>query len=608
MALQNLPISRLINVDVVLTPLAAQAQDLSTLLIGGSSNVIDPSQRIRTYTTLDEVADDFGTTAPEYLAAALWFEQNPQPNELMIGRWVETDAPARLTGGVLSTAQQAIAVWNAITSGSFGLVINGRPVSVTGLNFSSATNLNGVASIIQTALAAISTGATVTWDANNQFFVINSGVNGVNSTLAFVTAPKANGSYTFTGNPTANDTITINGTTVTFVAALTTGNQVLIGVDQATTMNNLLTFLQSSADTQLVKFSYFRNIANFPNVLYLQAVATGTAGNALTITKTSTVITASGATLAGGSGTDISAMTGMTAASSGAYVAQGVDAESALDAVVQFNTIAGQQWYGLTMLGVTDDDVLDIAPFIQGADNKHLYGVTTQEAGVLSALSTTDIAYLLSQLGYSRTIVQYSSSNPYAVCSLFGRALTVNYNGNNTVITLMYKQEPGIAPESLTTSQVNALETKKCNVFVAYNNNTAIIEKGTVCSGAFIDEITGTDWMAITIMTAVYNLLYTTPTKIPQTDAGSHLITNTIAAVCSQAVVNGLLAPGVWNSQGFGIITQGSYLDAGFYIYAPPVASQLQADREARKSVAFQVAAKLAGAVQTVDITINVNR
>jgi hypothetical protein len=227
---------------------------------------------------------------------------------------------------------------------------------------------------------------------------------------------------------------------------------------------------------------------------------------------------------------------------------------------------------------------------------------------VISSVSTTDIAYLLKQLGYKRTVTQYSSNSAYSVCSFLGRALTVNYNGNSTVITLMYKQEPGIVAENLTTTQVNALEAKNCNVFVAYNNNTSIIEQGKVASGDFIDTITGTDWMAVTIMTAVYNLLYTSPTKIPQTDAGSNLITTTIETVCSQGVANGLLAPGVWNSAGFGQLHQGDFLPKGFYVYAPPVASQTQADREARKSVPFQIAAKLAGAVHTVDITINISR
>jgi hypothetical protein len=86
MSPSTLPISRLITVSVTLTPLAAQGQSLSNMLILGDSATIDVVSRMRTYTTLTQVATDYGTAAPEYLAAALWFAQAPQPTQLLIGR------------------------------------------------------------------------------------------------------------------------------------------------------------------------------------------------------------------------------------------------------------------------------------------------------------------------------------------------------------------------------------------------------------------------------------------------------------------------------------------------------------------------------------------
>lgn len=497
---QALPITRLVNVQVNLSPAAAQMQDISTLLILGSSDVIDVIERYRTYYSIADVASDFGTTAPEYLAALLWFEQAPQPVSLQIGRWAKTATAGVLNGKTLSTAEQTIATWTAITTGAFKVSIDGAAVeTISGLNFSAATNLNGVASTIQTALAALHAGMTCVWNATYNRFEIKSGTTGATSAVSFLTSPAV--------------------------------------------------------------------------------------------------------------GVDISTMLGMTAASSGAYVANGIAAETAVAAVTLFDSNYGQGWYATTVLGITDNnDHLAVAAYIEAATSKHLYGVSTQEAGVISAVSTTDIAYLLEQLGYKRTVTQYSSSNAYSVCSLLGRILTTDYNGNRTVITLMYKQEPGIVAETLNASQINALEAKNCNVFVAYNNNTAIIEKGVVASGDFLDIITGTDWLALGIQTDIYNLLYTSTTKIPQTDAGNQLIMTTIENRCIQGVNNGLLAPGTWNAGGFGGLTQGDYLSKGFYVYAPPVSLQNQADREARKSVSFQIAAKLAGAIHSVNVIINVNR
>lgn len=599
-----LSINRLVNVSVNLSPKSAQMQNISTLLILGSSSVIDTTERYRSYTGIDAVAADFGTLAAEYLAAVLWFEQSPQPTSLQIGKWAANATAGLLRAATLSAAQQAIASWNAVTSGSFFVVMDGIPKSVTGLSFAAATNLNGVASTTQTALALLSTGSTVVWNSVYSRFEIQSGTTGASSSVSFVKAPTATGSFTFAGLPANNDTITLNGTTVTFVTAAPVGNQVQIGASVAATLASLLTFLQSSADVQLVKFNYYV----VGSVLYVSAVASGVAGNALTIAKVSTNITVSAATLAGGSGTDISAMLAALSTSSGAYVATGSAAETAVDAVTLFDQNYGQNWYGLTVLGASNADHLAIAPYIEAATSKHIYGVTTIEAGVISAVSTTDIAYQLKALAYKRTTVQYSSSNPYAVCSLLGRILTTDYNANQSVITLMYKQEPGIVAETLNVSQITALEDKKCNVFVEYNNDTAIIEQGVVSSGEFLDVITGTDWLALDIQTSVYNLLYTSTTKIPQTDAGNQLIVATIEAECSRAVQNGLLAPGTWTVGGFGTLSQNDFLPKGFYVYAPPIGLQNPADRSARKSVPIQIAAKLAGAIHTVSIIINVNR
>lgn len=116
----------------------------------------------------------------------------------------------------------------------------------------------------------------------------------------------ASATATFAAQPAVNDTLTIAGSTVIFVASGATGLQVNIGANLATTLSNLLTMLQASADTGLVKGTY--SLAG--SVLKITAnqfassgAYAGTAGNALTLTKSSANITISGATLSGGTGT-----------------------------------------------------------------------------------------------------------------------------------------------------------------------------------------------------------------------------------------------------------------------------------------------------------------
>jgi len=499
MANTGLPVSRLVDVQVDLSPQAAQGSDFNTLLILGSSGVIDTIERMRDYATIGEVANDFGTSAPEYLAAVLWFEQNPQPNKLFIGQWAKTATSGQLRGGSLTPTQQLITNFTAITAGAFAIKVDGASaVQVTGLNFSGASNLNGVASLISTALA--SKGASCVWDGTYDRFIITSLTTGAASAVDFLAAPAS-------------------GT-------------------------NIIELLQCSA-------------ADTP---------------------------------------------------SGAYTVPGIAAETAVAAVSLFDLQFNSKWYALTILGAADADHLAVAAYIEAANPAHYYGVSTMSAGVTIAATTNDIASLLSAGNYSKTCVQYSSTNPYSVCSYLARILTTNWDANNSTITLMYKQEPGIVPETINSNQADSINGKNCNVFVTYQNSTAIIQYGKSSSGDYTDTIIGLDWLAGEIQNVVYNLLYTSTTKIPQTDVGNNQIATVIEAALYAAVNNGLLAPGQWNSAGFGQLKQGDFLRKGFYVYAPPISSQSQADREARKSVPFQVAAKLAGAVHTVDVIVNVNR
>lgn len=495
-----LPVSRLINVTITLSPLAAQFANLNSLNILGDSNVIDTGERIRQYGSLAAVAADFGTSAPEYLAASLYFSQAPQPNQLFISRWAQAATPGILKCGALSAAQKAMSNFTTFTAGKFKIQVDAA-VSATEITcgtMAGAANLAAVATIINTALTTATAGATCAYDATRGRFVFTSATTGANSKVLPLTAG------------TTNDlSVVLNGT-------------VALGASEV----------------------------------------------------------------------------------------DGMAAETAVAAVTAIDQLA-TSWYGLMVASthVVDADHSAIAAYIEGGGNSlHIYGVTTQNPDTIDPTKSTDIASVLSTAQYTRSFVQYSSTNAYAVASMFGRLLTTNFGANNSMITLMWKQEPGVTPETLTYSAAGAIDTKRANVFVNYNNNTAILEDGVMSGPAYIDERYGADWLANRIQTDVWNLFYTSPTKIPQTDAGNDLIAGTIEHTCAGGVTNGLLAEGVWTSQGFGQLKQGGLVAGGFYVYAPPIASQATADRAARKSVAFQVAAKLAGAIHTADISILVNR
>jgi hypothetical protein len=112
---------------------------------------------------------------------------------------------------------------------------------------------------------------------------------------------KASGTITFTGTGTAADTVTVNGVAITLETSGATGNQINIGASAALTAQALYNFLVASTNASLLALTY----AIAGAVITVTAVASGTPGNALTLAKSSTAVTVSGATLTGG--TDVGA-------------------------------------------------------------------------------------------------------------------------------------------------------------------------------------------------------------------------------------------------------------------------------------------------------------
>lgn len=379
---QGLPVSNVVNVDIIMSPVAAQGRNFGALLILGTSTVIPVTERIREYSALEDIGTDFGVDSPEYEAATVFFSQAPKPTQLFIGRWAKT----------LATAESG------------------------------------------------------------------------------------------------------------------------------------------AVETML----------------------------------------------------------------------------EAANAAMQYTN-----WYGLALADSADlveKDLIAVAAAIEASSLSRILAVTTADPDVLVAGNSDNIGYKLKAAGYGRTFWQYSTSSKYAAVSAFGRAFTVNFNGSNTAITLKFKQEPGITYETLTTSQAAAIDGSNGNVYVYYANDTAIIQQGVMANGDFFDERHGLDWLQNYVQTNLYNLLYTSTTKIPQTDAGVTRLMTNVEASLDQAVTNGLVAPGIWNGGPVGQLSPGDTLTKGYYVYAGAVANQAQADREARKSPVIQAAIKLAGAIHYADVQINVVR
>lgn len=487
MTLPTLPVSDVVNVQIVMSPRAATLRDFGATLIIGTSDVIDVETRIRSYssTELPDIAAQFGATAPEYLAAVAFFSQSPAPGEVQIGRWAKAATAGQISGSILTVAQQEITNFQSITAGAFDVTIDGSVVNVTAVDLQAQSNLNGVASQVTAALGGK---GTCIW--NGQQFIIKSATTGTSSTVSTVTDTEL--------------------------------SQVL-GLDKGTT------------------------------------------------------------------------------------VVAGAAAETLVEAINAF--IDRPSWYMAFLAAEYEDaDAMAASAVIEAASPSRVIAYTLSDTAELNPSQTTSLGYKLKNAGYNHTITAYSSTSPAAAASILGRMATVDFLGSNTTITLKFKQCPGVTAENLTLSQANALRENNVNVFAAYDNDTAILQEGTMAGGWFIDERHGLDWLQNYVQTAVWNLLYTSTTKIGQDDEGSTQLVATVSEALEQGVRNNLISPGVWQAGGFGALKTGDTLSTGYYVYIQPLEEQSAAEREARKAPPIQCAVKLTGAIHFVDVTINVNR
>jgi hypothetical protein len=110
-------------------------------------------------------------------------------------------------------------------------------------------------------------------------------------------AIKATGTIALSGLPLNNDTVTVNGTVVTWKTSGATGNQVNIAGTGALTATALYTFLAASADANIAACTY---ADNGTGTITVSAKVWGTAGNSITLSESSTNLTVSGANLTGG--------------------------------------------------------------------------------------------------------------------------------------------------------------------------------------------------------------------------------------------------------------------------------------------------------------------
>jgi hypothetical protein len=194
-----------------------------------------------------------------------------------------------------------------------------------------------------------------------------------------------------------------------------------------------------------------------------------------------------------------------------------------------------------------------------------------------------------------------------------GRAMSTNFDGVATTLNMHGKSLVGITGDTgISQATLNTCIAIGVDTYPLVGGGAQYLGK-VFTSGfnGYFDDVYNLDWLVFGLQVAGFNALTTVSTKLPQTEPGMAVLKGAYIAVLQQAIINGFVAPGVWNSpELFGNPTdlKRNILNIGYYIYSQPVNQQAQAARVARQAPLVQIAIKFAGAINSSSVVVSVNQ
>lgn len=272
---------------------------------------------------------------------------------------------------------------------------------------------------------------------------------------------------------------------------------------------------------------------------------------------------------------------------------------------------ADGEWYvGIYCAEITKEQHLACAEYFEAVKPNSLYAYTTADETTLTDADGNIFAAMKAK-NYRRSIGQYSSKHPDAICAIIGWAMGAMTGTANSAYTIAYKTEVGVETENSSkvfpSQAVEKIKINHGNVYINRGSYYDIFEEGTMADATWFDEMIFLDKYQNDMQLAIMDLLYQS-NKVAQTEAGMTKIVNAVKEVCEDMHRIGFIESGVWKADDLLSLSKGDTLPSGYFIQTEPIDQQSQADRDARKSPPVYASLKLAGAIHHVTVQVDVNR
>ena len=439
-------------------------------------------------------------------AASVWFQGNPAPQALYLGRWASEFISTRLIGGALPSAPDS----GALDVASAAFSYDGVDIIA---NLTAADTYAAIAAAIQTSLT---TGRVASVE-------ITDGGNG------YATAP----TVVFSDPP--------SGTTATGTAAVT-----------------------GSAVTGITITNAGSGYTTAPTI----TIAAGSGGGARTATATATldgttarlagatfaydttrqrfVLTLAGVDDVGAffgppsTGTNIAPALGMAQESNPTYLI-GHDAETAGDAVTEINGIVADRPFLLMRDAGTPDAVSDAdtdTALRAYANAGRMIYLQRSDDDNFAAENTDNPVRQAFNLQQQNVVAIYSESGTYPDVGAGARLSAVDYDGFNTQITLHGRTLPGVLPSDIDDDYA-LLRAMLGNIYTTIGGDPTFVEGLVSRTGYYADGVYWLLWAQNALEQAAWNAVRNSRRL---TRGG---LRAALAAVMQQGVANGGLQPGL---------------------------------------------------------------
>ena len=277
---------------------------------------------------------------------------------------------------------------------------------------------------------------------------------------------------------------------------------------------------------------------------------------------------------------------------------EGVDLATQLIALFKIDA----NYYTITCTNdFTDADKATIAARVETVGSK--IGIYKTGNVDCYGVATTDLGSVLKALNYNRAMVIFTSdvdgSNPaYVDQAVAAIAATVEYTSAKPALVLDDKELAGIVAEDLLPEQYVTLESKNINYYTKTSEiETSVFKNGVLASGYYFDTIQNADWIGYLMKYNLFMLKRNKP-KIPFTAKGFSLVAAALTSACITARNADVI--------GSGYDEDGNYIENGFDISMPELASISLEDKANRYLQNVSTKVLLSGAIQTFEIVNNI--